>query len=198
MDCTPCHAAECRLCCGNAQRAYCGAAALLQPAKAMRMYTMHLSSNAGLACCAARLSCPNAACLQHYDRLACAVSLLSAELCNKSGVVRCWMSREQCCSFACAGKANSPAIGMLMGVTFKRYVLSAGVALTSFGQIVSNAEACNSSAYNDCICCGVLLKRWVGRPLQEQWACCLYNHVESPQMAQDCLPHVSRTERISQ
>ena len=72
-----------------------------------------------------------------------------------------------------------------MGVTLKKNVSSAGVALTSFGQIVCNAEACNSSAYNDCICCGILLKRRVGRPLQGQWACCLYNHVESPQLAQD-------------
>ena len=76
-------------------------------------------------------------------------------------------------------------MGMLMGGTLKRCVLSAEVALTSFGQIVSNAEACNSSAYNDCIRCGVLLKRWVSRPLQGQWACCFYNHVESPQVAQD-------------
>ena len=40
----------------------------------VRMYAMHASSNVGLACCAACLSCPSAACFQHYDRLACAVS----------------------------------------------------------------------------------------------------------------------------
>ena len=77
------------------------------------------------------------------------------------------------------------AIGMLTGVTLEQSALSAGIALTSFGQIVSNAEACNSSAHNDCICCGILLKRWVGRPLQRQWACCLYKHDESLLATQD-------------